>query len=332
MGSPQTVHEKPNLVFRESLRLGAVSIVVCEEQKNAMFTIALKQELYPTYILSDQSAQARLEVVPERGGIITAWRIQGQNFLYFDRDRFADPSLSIRGGIPILFPICGNLPNDLYVHKSKSYHLKQHGFARDLPWEVSDRITSDGAGLILTLRSTEQTRAQYPFDFELQFTYLLKGNSLKINQLFINHSDDVMPFATGLHPYFNIQDKKRLSFDIPAPQKQDHITQTMGSFSGSFDVDAEEVDVALFPVQRPTASMTNHRHNVKLTMRYSDIYSTLVFWTVKGKDYCCLEPWSAPRNALNSKDKLVYLDPGTSCQASVEFTVSYLKPPEPATK
>lgn len=296
-----------------------------------VYAISLKQDEYPTYILTDQSSQSRLEVVPERGGIITGWRIQGQNLLYFDQERFADPSLSIRGGIPILFPICGNLPNNLYVHQGKSYTLKQHGFARDLPWEVrdgrtiADRLNLDGVGLVLGLRSNEKTREQYPFDFELEFTYLLKGNSLQIHQQFTNHSQEAMPFATGLHPYFLVKDKQQLSFDIPAQQQQDHITQTIGAFPGSFDFNNPEVDVALYPVQRSTASLSNPRQNLKITLTYTEPYSTLVVWAVAGKDYCCLEPWTAPRNALNSKDKLTYLAAGETCRAEVTFTVSYLK-------
>ncbi|MGH2412296.1 MAG: aldose epimerase, partial [Microcystaceae cyanobacterium] len=61
-----------------------------------MFAIALKPDQYLTYILSDQEALSRLEVVPERGGIITRWRIQGQNILYLDEERFAHPDLSVR--------------------------------------------------------------------------------------------------------------------------------------------------------------------------------------------------------------------------------------------
>jgi len=35
-------------------------------------------------------------------------------------------------------------------------------------------------------------------------------------------------------------------------------------------------------------------HGLKLTLEYDDHYSTLVFWTVKGKDFYCLEPWAPP--------------------------------------
>ena len=42
---------------------------------------------------------------PERGGIITNWVSKGKEILYFDETRFQDKTKSIRGGIPILFPI-----------------------------------------------------------------------------------------------------------------------------------------------------------------------------------------------------------------------------------
>jgi galactose mutarotase-like enzyme len=55
----------------------------------------------------------RLRIVPERGGIVTEWRCGDREVLYFDQERYADPTKSIRGGIPVLFPICGNLPGDV---------------------------------------------------------------------------------------------------------------------------------------------------------------------------------------------------------------------------
>ena len=71
---------------------------------------------------------------PCRGGIITNWVFQDNQILYFDKKRFLDESKSIRGGIPILFPICGNLEtNSLFG--SNFLDLMQHGFARDQEWK-----------------------------------------------------------------------------------------------------------------------------------------------------------------------------------------------------
>jgi len=50
-----------------------------------------------------------IKFCPERGGVITNWVSDGNEILYFDETRFMDKTKSIRGGIPILFPICGKL-------------------------------------------------------------------------------------------------------------------------------------------------------------------------------------------------------------------------------
>ena len=276
---------------------------------------------YTTYILTDPIAQTRLEVVPERGGIITRWQVRGQDLLYLDGDRFADPSLSVRGGIPILFPICGNLPNNTYTHQGKNYTLKQHGFARDLPWTVSDSPPSDG--ITLTLTSNNQTYAVYPFDFELTFTYRLQGNALLIQQRYVNRSPEPMPFSTGLHPYFAVSDaaseKNQLQFDIPATQVTNQIDQIQHPFSGQFDFGQTEIDAAFRPVARQEASVTHSGH--RLTLSYDAIYATLVFWTIKGKDYYCLEPWSAPRNAMNTGEDLTLLQPGATAETWVKLAI-----------
>lgn len=289
----------------------------------AVFTITIRQKQYPTYILCDQEALSRLEVVPERGGLITSWQIQGQNILYMDAERFANPQLSVRGGVPILFPICGNLPDDVYTYKEREYTLKQHGFARDLPWEVTEQVTENFASITLVLKSSDKTRAVYPFDFQLAFTYQLQGNSLKIQQRYTNHSAETMPFSTGLHPYFWAGDKSQLVFDIPASQYQDQRSKQTHPFNGAFDFNSTEIDAAFTSLTSNSASISDNQRRLKVKINYSELYSTLVFWTVKGKDYVCLEPWSAPRNALNTGEKLTYLEPGNSYEALVEMAVSY---------
>jgi galactose mutarotase-like enzyme len=288
------------------------------------YKISIKQEQYTTYILADESAQSFLEVVPQRGGIITNWRIQGQNILYFDRERFADPSLSVRGGIPILFPICGNLPDNFYTVDNRQYNLKQHGFARDLPWQVSGTNTDNCAKIDLTLTSNTQTLSVYPFEFELAFTYQLQGNILKIHQTFTNKSDRSMPFSTGLHPYFWVKDKVNLEFQIPANTYQNQISKEIESFSGNFDFDRDELDLAFGNLNGHSTSITDKQRRLKIQLNYSELYSTLVFWTIKGKEYVCLEPWSAPRNSINSGEKLTYLQPNTSCSALVEISIAYV--------
>lgn len=295
-----------------------------QKRKINVFAIAIEQQQYKTYILSDQLAQSRLTVVPERGGIATGWQLRGQEMLYLDRDRFANPQLSIRGGVPILFPICGNLPDNRYSYSGQTYSLKQHGFARDLPWQVVDRITHDRVGITLALESNTETRSVYPFDFELRLSYFLQGNALEIHHTIANRSTEPMPFSIGLHPYFLVSDKAPLQFDIPASQYQNQIDQTIHDFSGQFDFEQDEIDVAFRSLTRSDASAVDPNRRLRLKVEFDPAFSTLVFWTVKGKDYYCLEPWTAPRNSLNTGDRLLWLDPGASLELPVRFIATFL--------
>jgi len=289
-----------------------------------VFAIATEQRQYKTYLLSDQAANSRLEVVPERGGIVTSWQVQGQELLYLDAERFANPEMTVRGGIPILFPICGNLPNNTYTHNGQTYTLKQHGFARDLPWEVTEQVSQDEVSITLVLNSNAQTLAVYPFEFQVAFTYQLQGDTLAIRQQFTNQSDEPMPFSVGLHPYFVTADKTQLQFDIPATELLDQRSQTVESFSNQFDFERDEIDVAFRELSHRSATASDRSQGVQLTLSYESPYSTVVFWTVKGKEFYCLEPWTAGRNALNTGDRLTHLAPSDTLETTVRLTAKLL--------
>jgi len=291
-----------------------------------MFTITVEQKQYKTYILSDESSNSQIEVVPERGGIITRWRIQGQEIFYLDTERFTHPDLSIRGGNPILFPICGNLVDNSYTHNGQQYTLKQHGFARELPWEVTHQQTQNQASLTLALQSNEQTKAVYPFDFQVIFTYQLQGNTLTIAQEYQNLSSTAMPFSAGFHPYFLTgNDKHQLEFNIPSEQYQEKNSPEIHSFHGNFDFNRDEIDVAFKNLTSQSATVVDPSRQLKLTLDLDRdrIYSCLVFWTIKGKEFYCLEPWTAPRNAINTGENLTVLAPNTSCTASLKLTANF---------
>jgi len=116
-----------------------------------------------------------IKFCPERGGVITNWISDGKEILYFDEKRFMDKTKSIRGGIPILFPICGNLNTSNSVFGKDYLQLTQHGFARDLIWQFSLNRKS----LCLFLNESKKTKKYYPFDFELRIEVSLKIKFLK---------------------------------------------------------------------------------------------------------------------------------------------------------
>jgi galactose mutarotase-like enzyme len=286
-----------------------------------MAKVSVEQQQYTTYILEDETSRSRVAVVPERGGIILTWSLGDLEILYLDRERFKDPALSIRGGVPILFPICGNLPGDTYQVEGQDYPLVQHGFARSLPWTVTAQGSGEAATLTVELSSDEQTLASYPFAFKVAYTYKVQGNALEIHQVYHNLSDRPMPCSFGFHPYFAVSDKSQLSFSLPAKVWQDKATGADHPFAGTFDFNEEELDMAFYPVEGQVATVKDGAQGYQLTLESDACFSTLVFWTVKGKEFYCLEPWSAPRNAMNTGKALSMIEPNQCLETWVKMSI-----------
>jgi galactose mutarotase-like enzyme len=57
-------------------------------------------------------------------------------------------------------------------------------------------------------------------------------------------------------------------------------------------------------------------------MTFREVYKTLVFWTLKDQSFYCLEPWTAPGNALNTGQDLIHLPAGSHLEARVTFGVT----------
>lgn len=248
-------------------------------------------------------------VYPERGGIITQVELAGVPQFYLDTERFRDPRLSVRGGIPILFPICGNLPDNRYELDGQSYTLPQHGFGRNLPWHVTDLTTDAGAAMTLELKDSEATRAVYPFAFLLRLRYHWQNCRLTITSELTNTSECDLPYSLGYHPYFAATAKSRLQFDLPSQQYYDRARDLNDSTIWPWD--APEIDAALARLEQPLQASVTDGSN-QLRFEASTDFRRLVFWTVKEKPFYCLEPWTGPRNAINTGEDLIRVAPGTS--------------------
>ncbi|WJH35661.1 hypothetical protein N6H14_06690 [Paenibacillus sp. CC-CFT747] len=172
-------------------------------------------DCYPVWELVEEATRSVVRICPERGGIVTGFRSKGRELLYLDRQTYEDPEANIRGGIPVLFPICGQLPDGRYEWDGERFTMPNHGVARNRPWEVAGTETEGHAAITLKLTSDAGTREAYPFDFELRFTYLLKDGGLTIRQEYRNRSEASLPVYAGFHPYF-ASDRKELAYATDA--------------------------------------------------------------------------------------------------------------------
>ena len=205
-----------------------------------------------------------------------------------------DKTKSIRGGIPILFPICGKLNTSSSVFGKDFLQLTQHGFARDLQWQYS--LNENEKSLSLILNESNETKKYYPFDFELRIEVTLKINCLEFEITIFNKTDNAMPINFGLHPYFNISDFKNLEF-IYNPlncqnQEKNLISKTLDELKNI----NLGVDLLMY-----TSGMSAFRDKIlkrQVTLNHPYPFDLGVIWTDPPRRMVCLEPWTSPRNSF----------------------------------
>ncbi len=235
-----------------------------------------------------------IKFCPERGGVITNWVSDGNEILYFDEKRFMDKTKSIRGGIPILFPICGNLNTSSSVFGYGYSQLPQHGFARDVQWQYS--FNENEKSLSLILNESKKTKNFYPFDFELKIEVTLKINCLEFVITIFNKTDTDMPINFGLHPYFNISDFKNLEFiDNPLNcqnQERNIISNTLD------ELNKINLGVDLLMYTSGRSSFRDKIFKRQVTLNHPFPFDLGVIWSDPPRRMICLEPWTSPRNAF----------------------------------
>lgn len=278
-----------------------------------------RDENYTIYELSDSTTSSWVKVAPERGGIIIGFGVNGEELLFLNKETFYDSAANVRGGIPILFPISGQLTNGEYEWNGQTYQMKNHGLARNSAWTVIKTSTDDSASITLSLTSNEETKKSYPFDFEVIFTYFLKNQSLSIHQEYINKSADEMPFYAGFHPYFKTT-HKNLAYDTDAATYLDYNDLVIKRVSDGLDLTGKKESLALLDAMKKEIAFELPDRQLNISITYGKEFKPVYLWTEEGQDFVCVEPWMANTNELNRKEELVMLRPGEQLKTFMTFT------------
>ncbi len=111
---------------------------------------------------------------------------------------------SIRGGVPICWPWFG-------PHATESA-FPGHGFARTVPWEVTEATMLPGGATRLTFRliENEVTRAQWPHAVQVE-NHVTVGETLEFDLATRNLGNKEITIGDALHTYFKVGDVRRIS-------------------------------------------------------------------------------------------------------------------------
>ena len=245
---------------------------------------------------------------------------------------------------PVLFPFVGAVADGKYIVSGKEYAMGQHGFARDMEFEVSEK-TEDRAVFVLT--SNDDTLQKYPFEFRLFISYKLEGDSVVIGWKVENTGKEDMPFAIGAHPAFNCElstegtlkgngvvlktEKDVLTVrKFHDPLAANETYELALKEDKSFDVDEHTFDGGAIILENSQVSGVGIKGaDGKVFVELTFDAPLLGIWSPVGKNapFICLEPWYGRADAegfngeLKDREWEQILAPGKSFD--VDYTATF---------
>ena len=252
---------------------------------------------------------------------------------------------------PILFPIVGVLKDGDAESAEGTISLARHGLARLNQFEVVEQSPSS---VTLQLKSTEETRKSYPYNFELKLIFSVDGDTLTQTYEVTNPGNVVLPFTLGAHPAFNIPtpgdeasslDQYHLSFtrswtsygpsitddglcDYATPQRLIVDSDTLGL---SWELIDREKTITLedVPDRRITlvanAEASSEAHGIQMDFEGFDY---LGIWSAApGCPFVALEPWCGIADTVDTdgvfehKPGIMFLEPAQSITKTMNIRV-----------
>lgn len=102
---------------------------------------------------------------------------------------------------PALFPMVGSLHNKTgKLLNGKTTTMERHGVVRKFEFNMIDQKED---AITFALSANDETKAQFPFNFEFQIEYKVEGRKLTNKYTVINHDRETMPYTVGGHPAFH---------------------------------------------------------------------------------------------------------------------------------
>lgn len=246
------------------------------------------------------------------------------------------------GKAPILFPNIGLLKDDEYVLNGKTFKMKKHGFARKSYFEL---IAKTGSSAKFRLKSSEESRKMYPFDFELTIEFEISDSKLIVTNTVKNTGNENMFFTIGGHPAFNLPLKNSSLSDyyVEFDKKEDlqcyelengflkHKTSDFALTAENRIILSENIfdnDALVFKnINSREISIGNIKSDFKLKLKNTGNAPHLGIWSKPGAPYVCIEPWHGHADFVDSnkdfvnKDNTIELNNGNEFKTGFEIEV-----------
>lgn len=277
-----------------------------------------------------RSKDLAVTIDPASGGEIASLKCKGRELLY--RALLPDPPSGWRGRAPWLWPAVGRSGSGSYEWNGKRYAMEAHGFARMRAW----RLVSSAANESVVALDVVRDERIYPWSARLTARYRIDGARVGIR--FVVEADrsnkTPMPFSAGNHITFvhPLADKLEWSTNGTLMYEKADGIPTGRSEKRSYGQPsplaaiAKEYPLSMGGYDRGEAWL-KFGDGKRLAIRLSHQASALpadpyLRFNVWGTPECFSpEPWVGLQNSLNSKNGLLYLDPGKQWEWTIAIDI-----------
>lgn len=249
------------------------------------------------------------------------------------------------GQAPVCFPIVGVLKDGKAKAFGKECAMSRHGVARINPFEIKEQ----GKNYVTFVQhSTDETKAQFPFDYTLEIKYTLNGDTVTTEYTVINTGNDKLPFTIGGHPAFNcplcddevfedysVKFDKVLSKKCLRPDVHTGLVDVSKRFSVLENTDEIKMDHSLFvddamvfDNMEAKRALLIGKNGKGVKVEYQDFANVLVWSSANGGPFVAIEPWTGISTCLDeneifeNKRGMTVLEPNE--QASYKFKITLI--------
>ena len=238
---------------------------------------------------------------------------------------------------PVLFPIVGSLKNNTTYIDGKKYEMSQHGFARDM---VFDIVNISEREHTYVLKYNEDTLKMYPYKFELYISYIIEDNKLTV--IYKVKNLDIRPiyFGIGGHPAFIIDlknNKYKVEFEneennIKFSQldaglisyKNNYINNSLMSNNRCIEISKDTFSHdAIIMSGLSSRKLRLYENNIeKLEFEFGQ-FKYLSLWSKKNAPFLCIEPWQTTADYTDSNQDFTLKKDNIKLEVNEEYKCSY---------
>ncbi len=193
-------------------------------------------------------------------------------------------------------------------------------------WSLQELAAEAGGARLLASFDFDRPEllAAFPFRHRIDMEIELAEGVLEVRTILSAVADDAVPIAFGFHPYLQIPGSARSEWEVSFPVRRRLLlnddliptgeTEAAAPLGGA--IGDRTWDDAFDRIGQPGRFEVRGGGRA-IAVEYGDGYPVAQIFAPPGEDYVCIEPMTAPANALNGADEAMQWVPAGRSRSAV---------------